>query len=441
MAINAPGLCVVGGESQACARVVARFGAAHAIPVDYDLAAHAPELSEVRDRWWSLHHRPTTDVPGVRFYSGATTRAYTPTAGRAADAVTAQGLGTVDFVGTVERAWADGVRVFVEHGPRGLCTGWIKRILGDREHVAVALDAEGRGLRQLHLAVAELVAAGVSVRADALFEQLRAAAAPRTQDVPTLTVPAHREISLPPLGPPAPGQPAVALPRAPQLVPVQAVPTGEPVLPALLADEATRATGLRTLVAQQTRRVAALHQDVLALHLQAHRQFLQTRARLATALVHAAVTPPAGPATAVPSAGPVGGGHTEGPSPVTVFDRAQLERLASGPVSALFGPRFAEQDAYELQTRMPGPPMLLADRVTGIDAVPAALAEPGAAHATGTIRTETDVRLDSWYLDPTGRMPAGLMIEAGQADLLLISWLGIDLLNRGSGRTGCSAAN
>ncbi|HWU08194.1 MAG TPA: hypothetical protein VN520_17720, partial [Streptomyces sp.] len=107
------------------------------------------------------------------------------------------------------------------------------------------------------------------------------------------------------------------------------------------------------------------------------------------------------------------------------------EHLASRPVSTLLGPRFAAQDAYELQTRMPGPPMLLADRVTGIDAVPAALAELGAEHATGTIRTETDVRLDSWYLDPAGRMPAGLMIEAGQADLLLISWLGIDLLNRG----------
>ena len=31
-----------------------------------------------------------------------------------------------------------------------------------------------------------------------------------------------------------------------------------------------------------------------------------------------------------------------------------------------------------------------------------------------------------------GRMPfAGLMIEAGQADLLLISWLGVDLIGRG----------
>ena len=49
----------------------------------------------------------------------------------------------------------------------------------------------------------------------------------------------------------------------------------------------------------------------------------------------------------------------------------------------------------------------------------------------GTLWTETDVLADSWYLDDEGRMPAGIMIESGQADLLLISWLGIDSLNQG----------
>ncbi|MFD6277097.1 beta-ketoacyl synthase N-terminal-like domain-containing protein [Streptomyces sp. NPDC060209] len=434
MAVNAPDVCVVGGEARACADVMARLGAAHAIPIDYDLAAHAPELSEVRDRWWNLHHRPTSAVPGVRFYSGATTHWYIPTAERAADAVTAQGVGTIDFVGTVERAWADGVRVFVEHGPRGLCTGWIKRILGDRDHVAVALDAEDRGLRQLCLAVAELVAAGVPVHAEALFERLRAAAPPQTDATPAITVPAHWEITLPSLG-----QPAVIMPRAPRLAPAPACRPAEPVVAApapLVADEEPQPTDMRMLVARQTNRVIALHQEVLAGHLRMHQSFLRTRARLATALVHAAAgtlaPPPSGPVVhpADPPAPGLGGGQPD-PSPVTVFDRAQLEHLAAQPVSTLFGPRFAEQDAYELQTRMPGPPMLLADRVTGIEAVPAALAELGAEHATGTIRTETDVRLDSWYIDSTGRMPAGLMIEAGQADLLLISWLGVDLLNRG----------
>jgi 3-oxoacyl-(acyl-carrier-protein) synthase/3-hydroxymyristoyl/3-hydroxydecanoyl-(acyl carrier protein) dehydratase/1-acyl-sn-glycerol-3-phosphate acyltransferase len=106
------------------------------------------------------------------------------------------------------------------------------------------------------------------------------------------------------------------------------------------------------------------------------------------------------------------------------FSRAQLEVLASGKISSVFGPQFEGQDGYARQVRMPEPPLLLADRVTGIDAVPGSMGK-------GTIWTETDVKPDSWYLDDEGRMPAGIMIESGQADLLLISWLGIDALNKG----------
>lgn len=109
-----------------------------------------------------------------------------------------------------------------------------------------------------------------------------------------------------------------------------------------------------------------------------------------------------------------------------LFDREALEGLASGRISRWFGPEFEPQDPYPVQVRMPEPPMLLCDRVIDIDAEPATM-------KTGRIRTETDVRADSWYL-VNGRMPAGLMIEAGQADLLLISWLGIDLLTRGERR-------
>ena len=97
--------------------------------------------------------------------------------------------------------------------------------------------------------------------------------------------------------------------------------------------------------------------------------------------------------------------------------------LSHGKISSVFGELFTQQDAYAKQVRMPMAPLLLADRVTGIDADPGVL-------GTGTIWTETDVRHDSWYLHE-GRMPAGIMIESGQADLLLISWMGADFLNRG----------
>jgi 3-oxoacyl-(acyl-carrier-protein) synthase/3-hydroxymyristoyl/3-hydroxydecanoyl-(acyl carrier protein) dehydratase/1-acyl-sn-glycerol-3-phosphate acyltransferase len=105
------------------------------------------------------------------------------------------------------------------------------------------------------------------------------------------------------------------------------------------------------------------------------------------------------------------------------FDRAALEVHAGGTISQIFGPLFAQQDVHSVQVRMPEPPLLLADRVTGI------AAEAGSMKK-GTVWTETDVREDSWWLNQ-GYMPAGIMIESGQADLFLISYLGVDFLNRG----------
>ncbi|WP_275408338.1 beta-ketoacyl synthase N-terminal-like domain-containing protein, partial [Asanoa iriomotensis] len=379
--ICAPETCVVAGEEQACAAFVARLAPAAHIRIRYDLAAHAPELADVRDRWHALHRRPTTSVPGIRFYRGATGDWYHPTQQTAADAITEQMLAPVDFPNVIRRAWDDGVRVFVEHGPGAQCTGWIRRILGEREHVAVALDTvRDNGLWSLSPAVAELAAAGVPMRHDALATLL-----------PPTRTPTGLTISVPKRLPePLPAAYTVMEP-APDLVPM---PTGQPApvpdRPASAAASAWRGS------------ITAAHHQFLDLQAAAHTRFL------------------AGRAAAVRALAPVAAPGRPGPR----FDRAQLEQLASGRISDLFGPMFAVQDGDVRQTRMPGPPLLLADRVTGIDAVPGSLGK-------GTIWTETDVPADAWYLDAAGRMPAGLVVEAGQADLLLISWLGADLHNRG----------
>ncbi|ORJ62627.1 beta-ketoacyl synthase N-terminal-like domain-containing protein [Mycobacterium simiae] len=105
------------------------------------------------------------------------------------------------------------------------------------------------------------------------------------------------------------------------------------------------------------------------------------------------------------------------------LDKREIQRHSSGQISDVFGPAFAVQERYRRQIRMPGPPLLLADRILGIDANPA---EVGA----GTIWSETDVAAGAWYLHQ-GRMPAGIMIESGQADLILISWMGADFANQG----------
>lgn len=210
--------------------------------------------------------------------------------------------------------------------------------------------------------------------------------------------------------------------------------------------------GAGAVVARHALRVAALHQEVMALHTEAHQRFLRVSALAVRALTASgtkgtgpgpAPARPLAPTSPLPAptrsaprplplpAPPAEAAPVPAPKPGPKFDRAQLEHLASREISTLFGPRFAEQDGYAVQTRMPEPPMLFADRVTGLDAVPAALTLPGPVRTDGRIWTETDVLPGSWYLDSTGRMPAGLLIEAGQADLLLLSWLGVDLLNRG----------
>ncbi len=105
------------------------------------------------------------------------------------------------------------------------------------------------------------------------------------------------------------------------------------------------------------------------------------------------------------------------------FSREDLEAMASGEIAPYFGDWFAPLDQYKRLIRMPEPPLLLADRVTGIKGEAGSL-------ACGTMWTETDVTESAWYLHH-GRMPTGIAIESGQADLLLVSWLGFDKLNQG----------
>jgi 3-hydroxymyristoyl/3-hydroxydecanoyl-(acyl carrier protein) dehydratase len=147
---------------------------------------------------------------------------------------------------------------------------------------------------------------------------------------------------------------------------------------------------------------------------------------------------PGAEATSRPSAAPRPGTSDGPPSPVipiappidrdalpaTPFlTRQQLEVHAGGVISKIFGEQFAQQDGYARQVRMPEPPLLFADRALTIEG------EPGSMKK-GRVVTETDVRPDAWYLH-TGRMAPGVVIESGQADLLLISWLGADFLNKG----------
>ncbi|MDX2493365.1 MAG: type I polyketide synthase, partial [Desulfuromusa sp.] len=97
--------------------------------------------------------------------------------------------------------------------------------------------------------------------------------------------------------------------------------------------------------------------------------------------------------------------------------------FAIGSVGKMLGPDFTEVDTYPTRVRLPDGPLMLVDRIIEVEGVPRSMTH-------GRVVTEHDVTADRWYLDG-GRIPTCVAVEAGQADLFLSGYLGIDFITKG----------
>ncbi len=112
----------------------------------------------------ALHDLETFTPAGIEFYSGVWGRPYAVDRQSAADAIAAQATGHIDFPAVVERAYDDGIRVFLEVGPGSSCTRLIGEILGERPHLACSACRPDRDPLAVILDVAgELIAHRVPV--------------------------------------------------------------------------------------------------------------------------------------------------------------------------------------------------------------------------------------------------------------------------------------
>jgi len=109
--------------------------------------------------------------------------------------------------------------------------------------------------------------------------------------------------------------------------------------------------------------------------------------------------------------------------PAPAFNREQCLEFARGSAARVLGPEFAPVDAFSARVRLPDEPLMLVDRILEIEGAKGSL-------GAGRIVTEHDVLPGAWYLDG-GRAPVCISVEAGQADLFLCAYLGIDLAVRG----------
>ncbi|MDX2470243.1 MAG: beta-ketoacyl synthase N-terminal-like domain-containing protein [SAR324 cluster bacterium] len=112
-----------------------------------------------------------------------------------------------------------------------------------------------------------------------------------------------------------------------------------------------------------------------------------------------------------------------GPKVDCIWDEADLMEFACGKIENVFGPEYAVIDTYGPRVRLPMPPYLLANRVTALNAT-------RGEFKPSSIVTEYDVPENAWFC-VDGQIPWAIAVEAGQCDLMLISYLGIDFEAQG----------
>ncbi|MBI3925167.1 MAG: type I polyketide synthase [Armatimonadetes bacterium] len=425
--VNTAEECVIGGESAAVDRVVARLGC-EAYPLEGVPTVHCDAARAVEEDYYQLHLLETRATAGLRFYSGNWARAFEPTAENAARSILDQALEGLDFPRTILQAYEDGVRIFLEMGPRASCTRMVRQVLGERPHAARSISVQGESeeltaLKLLAFLIAERVP-GLSLAPLCKLE-----GAPRADRAAVSTVDFQMGQNLPRLlSQPVRRQPepraAAPQPRAETKVPDAAATAPQSPARLLGSFAALQRSAVETSGATARAHQAFLARSQEALETMAQGVALQTR--LLEAMIQAGVEPH-GLAIAVPSP-QVSPARSPQPAPAPPREKPWLPRelcleYAIGSIARVLGPEFAEVDTYPTRVRLPDEPLMLVDRIMAVEGEPRSM-------SSGRVITEHDVLADAWYLD-AGRTPVFVSVEAGQADLFLSGYLGIDLKTKG----------
>ncbi len=426
---NAPDECVVGGHWQAVEKVVRKLKC-DAFNLNGAATVHCDVFREAEGAYRHLHLLETTPPPGVRFYSCAWARAYDLDSDSAAASIVAQALRGFDFPATIEQAYADGVRLFIEPGPQASCSRMIDKILGRRPHLARSASLSGQDevitvLKLLAALVAERVVTDLAplygVETRVVAHRL-----PDTENTPRSSIlvstgraaldpciPRTARVAQPPAAAtPVPAPTVVASPRfIPR--PAMQIDTGN-------VEAACTTDTLAVDVVRTGRADAQAHETFL--------RFSQTATEgtgFALALQARLLEVMGGRLDQLPQREnhEAAVSLLKPTSPPPAYSRELCMEFAVGSLAKVLGPEFAIVDSYPVRVRLPNEPLMLVDRIVSVTGEKGSL-------TSGQVVTEHDVLPGAWYLD-NNRCPTSITIEAGQADLFLCSYLGIDLAVKG----------
>lgn len=111
--------------------------------VDLHNVAHCPPVRTMYHDLRQMHVLEVEQTPATRFYSGATQEVLSLDQAALAQNAADTYCQPVDFVSLVQRAYQDGINVFVEVGPKAWCARLVGDILRGQPHVALSVDQKG----------------------------------------------------------------------------------------------------------------------------------------------------------------------------------------------------------------------------------------------------------------------------------------------------------
>lgn len=167
---NAPAQTVVSGSHagmEAAMQALAKAGLeATMLPVA--AAFHSALVKPARNALAAKIEGTPWQEAAMPVYSNASAKPHAADVAATRRAMAEHLVQPVEFVAEIEAMHADGARVFLEVGPKAVLSGLTAKILGDKPHVAIALD-NGTGLPGLLNAFGQLLAAGVALDPRRLF--------------------------------------------------------------------------------------------------------------------------------------------------------------------------------------------------------------------------------------------------------------------------------
>ncbi len=399
--VNTPGECVIGGNRAAVAELVSDMGCGFH-PLEGVTTVHCEVVKPVEDAYRELHLFDTTPPEGVSFYSGVAGSHYQLNRESAAESITQQALQTFDYTRLVNAAWNDGVRLFIEMGPGASCSRMIGRILGDKPHRARSACVAGQSdVGNVLRILAMLNSEGVQLDLSALYEYEDKAVASGN----SLAIEVGKQALNIPLPRKKQAQPASVESAQVSTAEVIAHPGLDRQLDtmSLMIDQLAATEAARAEAEEAFLRVANGINQAMSQAISTQMQLLQD------APADFNINSVTAPAQATPRD--------------VAFDRDMCMEYAIGSIAKMLGPRFAEVDSYPTRVRLPDEPLMLVDRIIEVEGEAASMTH-------GRVVTEHDVLEGAWYLD-AGRIPTCIAVEAGQADLFLSGYLGIDLETKG----------